>query len=75
MTTPDKKGFYEFLTNKSEIKIVYLLVGSQFIEKQVMLNENNEVNIDFKTKTEVLSEVVIKGQKIREFQLKRLKRC
>ena len=52
---------------------MYLLVGSQFIEKQVMLNENNEVNIDFKTKTEVLSEVVIKGQKIREFQLKRLR--
>ena len=50
LTTPDKKGFYEFLTNKSEIKIVYLLVGSQFNEKQVMLNENNEVNIHFKTK-------------------------
>ena len=73
LTTPDKKGFYEFMTNKSEIKIVYLLVGSQFIEKQVLLNDNNEVNIDFKTKTEILSEVIIKGQKIREFQLKRLK--
>ena len=35
-----------------------------------MLNENNEVNIDFKTKKEVLSEVVIKGQKFVNFNLK-----
>ena len=73
LTTPDKNGIYEFNTNKSEMKIVYLLVGSQFIEKQISLNDENEVNVNFKTKTEVLSEVIIKGQKIREFQLKRLK--
>ena len=73
LTTPDKNGIYEFNTKKSEMKIVYLLVGSQFIEKQISLNDENEVNVNFKTKTEVLSEVIIKGQKIREFQLKRLK--
>ena len=72
LTTPNKSGIYEFNTNKSEMKIVYLLVGSQFIEKQISLSNENEVNVDFKTKTEVLSEVIIKGQKIREFQLKRL---
>ncbi len=72
LTTPNKSGIYEFNTNKSEMKIVYLLVGSQFIEKQISLSNENEVNVDFKRKTEVLSEVIIKGQKIREFQLKRL---
>ena len=73
LTSPDKNGYYEFKTDKNSIKIVYLLVGSQFVEREVDLTEDNEVNISFKRKTEVLSEVIIKGQKIREFQLQRLK--
>ena len=73
LTSPDKNGYYEFETDKATIKIVYLLVGSQFIEREINLSQNNEVNISFERKTEVLSEVIIKGQKIREFQLQRLK--
>lgn len=73
LTSPDKNGYYEFETDKATIKIVYLLVGSQFVEREVDLREDNEVNVSFKRKTEVLSEVIIKGQKIREFQLQRLK--
>ena len=67
------------LKNSFQDKKFYNLNTLNFLAQNEILNQeteqtkNNEVNIDFKTKTEVLSEVVIKGQKIREFQLKRLK--
>ena len=73
LTSTDKKGYYEFLTSKNKMNLIYLLVGSQFIEKEIDIKPNTEINIFFKKQTKVLSEVIIKGQKIKEFQLKRLK--
>ena len=73
LTSTDKKGYYEFLTSKNKMNLIYLLVGSQFIEKEIDIKLNTEINIFFKKQTKILSEVIIKGQKIKEFQLKRLK--
>ena len=73
LTTPDEKGYYEFFTEKKKMNIIFLLVGSQFIQKETELDDKNEVNITFEKQTKILSEVLIKGYKIREFQLKRLK--
>ena len=73
LTTPDEKGYYEFFTEKKKINIIFLLVGSQFIQKETEINNETEVNIIFDKQTKILSEVLIKGYKIREFQLKRLK--
>ena len=73
LTSTDKKGYYEFLTSKNKMNLIYLLVGSQFIEKEIDIKPNTEINIFFKKETKILSEVIIKGQKIKEFQLKRLK--
>ena len=73
LTSTDKKGYYEFLTSKNKMNLIYLLVGSQFIEKEIDIKLNTEINIFFKKETKILSEVIIKGQKIKEFQLKRLK--
>ena len=73
LTSTDKEGYYEFLTSKNKMNLIYLLVGSQFIEKEIDIMPNTEINIFFKKQTKVLSEVIIKGQKIKEFQLKRLK--
>ena len=73
LTSTDKKGYYEFLTSKNKMNLIYLLVGSQFIEKEIDIKPNTEINIFFKKQTKILSEVIIKGQKIKEFQLKRLK--
>ena len=73
LTSTDKKGYYEFLTSKNKMNLIYLLIGSQFIEKKIDIKPNTEINIFFKKQTKILSEVIIKGQKIKEFQLKRLK--
>ena len=73
LTTPDEKGYYEFFTEKKKMNIIFLLVGSQFIQKETEITNESEVNIIFEKQTKILSEVLIKGYKIREFQLKRLK--
>ena len=73
LTTSNKNGYYEFYTNKKEMNLIFLLVGNQFIEKKIKILDNIELNIFFPLKTKELSEVIIKGQKIREFKLKRLK--
>ena len=73
LTTTNKKGYYEFFTDKTQMNIIFLLVGSQYIQKEVNISKDTEINIVFEKKTEILSEVLIKGYKIREFQLKRLK--
>jgi len=73
LTTADEKGYYEFFTEKKKMNVIFLLVGSQFIQKEVELKDETEINIAFEKQTKMLSEVLIKGYKIREFQLKRLK--
>ena len=73
LTTSNKDGYYEFFTDKEEISVVFLLVGSRYIQKEIKVSKETELNITFAKETRVLSEVVIKGLKIREFQLKRLK--
>ena len=73
LTTSNKDGFYEFITEKNRMNIIFLLVGSQYIQKEIEISGETELNISFPKQTQILSEVVIKGQKIKEFQLKRLK--
>ena len=73
LTTSNKDGFYEFTTEKNRMNIIFLLVGSQYIQKEIEISGETELNISFPKQTQILSEVVIKGQKIKEFQLKRLK--
>ena len=73
LTRSNKDGFYEFITEKNRMNIIFLLVGSQYIQKEIEISGDTELNISFPKQTQILSEVVIKGQKIKEFQLKRLK--
>ena len=72
LTETDENGFYEFYTEKNEMDVIFLLVGSQYIEEKIIIKNELELNIFFERQTKVLSEVVIKGQKIREFELQRL---
>ena len=73
LTTSNKDGFYEFITEKNRMNIIFLLVGSQYIQKEIEISGDTELNISFPKQTQILSEVIVKGQKIKEFQLKRLK--
>lgn len=72
LTKTDENGFYEFYTEKKEMNVIFLLVGSQYIEEKIVIKNELELNVVFEKQTKVLSEVIIKGQKIREFELKRL---
>ena len=72
LTKTDTNGYYEFYTEKKEINIVFLWVGTRFIEKKLSVTGDFELNITFEKETQILSEVLIKGQKIREFKLQRL---
>ena len=54
LTTPDEKGYYEFFTEKKKMNIVYLLVGSQFIQKDAKITNETEVNIIFEKQTKIL---------------------
>lgn len=73
LTTTNKEGFYEFITEKNKMNIIFLLVGSQYIEREIEISAETELNINFQKQSKILTEVIIKGQKIKEFQLKRLK--
>ena len=73
LTRSNKDGFYEFITEKNRMNIIFLLVGSQYIQKEIEISGDTELNISFPKQTQILSEVIVKGQKIKEFQLKRLK--
>ena len=73
LTTTNKEGFYEFITEKNKMNIIFLLVGSQYIEREIEISAETELNINFQKQSKILSEIIIKGQKIKEFQLKRLK--
>ena len=72
LTETNENGFYEFYTEKKEMNVIFLLVGSQYIEEKIIIKNELELNVVFEKQTKVLSEVIITGQKIREFELQRL---
>ena len=55
LTTPDEKGYYEFFTEKKKMNIIFLLVGSQFIQKETELDDKNEVNITFEKNANLIA--------------------
>ena len=73
ITTTSSDGFYEFETIKKEITLVFIANGYQFIEKTIILNENNDLNIYFSNPVQELSEVIVKANNRKVFQLRRLK--
>ena len=73
ITTTSSDGFYEFETIKKEITLVFIANGYQFIEKTIILNENKNLNIYFSNPVQELSEVIVKANNRKVFQLRRLK--
>ena len=68
-----KNGYYEFYTSKDVITLVFIADGYQFIEKSISLSEKNNLNIYFSNPIQELSEVVVKANNKKVFQLGRLK--
>ena len=73
ITTTSSDGFYEFETIKKEITLVFIANGYQFIEKTIILNEKNDLNIYFSNPVQELSEVIVKANNRKVFQLRRLR--
>ena len=68
-------GYYEFITFKKNITLVFIVEGYQFIEKSILIDDNISLDITFFNPIEELSEVIVKANNKKIFQLNRLKEC
>ena len=68
----DSDGYFEFIKNKNTIEIVFFIEGYILLSKQ--LDEDN-VNLDIKlsSRVEQLNEVVVRANKKKIFQIRRMK--
>jgi len=68
----DEKGNFEFYTNKESNSIIFLSAEDLFFEKKINIKNDTIIEIIFSPKIENLSEVILKANRIKAFQLKRL---
>lgn len=68
----DEKGNFEFYTNKESNSIIFLSAEDLFFEKKINIENDTIIEIIFSPKIENLSEVILKANRIKAFQLKRL---
>ena len=68
----DEKGNFEFYTNKENNSIIFLSAEDLFFEKKINIKNDTIIEIIFSPKIENLSEVILKANRIKAFQLKRL---
>ena len=68
----DIDGYFEFIKNKNTVEIVFFIEGYILLSKQ--LDEDN-VNLDIKlsSRVEQLNEVVVRANKKKIFQIRRMK--
>ena len=68
----DSKGYYEFYSESDTLSLFYYLEGRPFIEKQILLDKDYNIDIVFPVFIEELSEVVVTTINRKTFELKRL---
>ena len=68
----DEKGNFEFYTNKESNSIIFLSPEDLFFEKNINIKNDTIIEIIFTHKVENLSEIILKANRIKAFQLKRL---
>ncbi|WP_440880927.1 TonB-dependent receptor family protein [Tenacibaculum sp. C7A-26P2] len=74
LTKSNTNGLYSFTTDKNSLELIFYVDNYQFVEKKILLKEeSNILNIEMNAFTESLSEVVIKSQRRKVFELARLK--
>ncbi|SEB50158.1 Fe(3+) dicitrate transport protein [Tenacibaculum sp. MAR_2009_124] len=74
IASSNTKGVYSFSTAKRNIELIFYVDNYQFVEKKILLKEgNNILNIKMNAFSENLSEVVVKSQRRKAFELGRLK--
>ena len=73
ITKTNSLGYYEFITNKNTLTLVFIVDGYQFIEKSILSDDNIKLDVTFFNPIEELSEVIVKANNKKIFQLNRLK--
>lgn len=73
LATTNSKGFYSFTTDSEKIKIIFYSEEYHLKEKTILLSSDKKLNIQLQSFSEELSEVVIKAQRRKIFELSRLK--
>ena len=68
----DEKGNFEFFTSKENNFIIFLSPEDLFFEKNITIKNDTIIEIIFTPKVENLSEITLKANRLRAFQLKRL---
>ena len=68
----DNDGYFEFIKNKNTVEIVFFIEGYILLSKQ--LDEDNlNLNIKLSSRVEQLNEVVVRANKKKIFQIRRMK--
>lgn len=73
ITKSNSLGYYEFITLKKNINLVFIVEGYQFVEKSLLVEKNINISITFSNQIQELSEVIVKANNQKIFQLSRLK--
>lgn len=69
----NNKGYYQFITVKQQLELVFYVEEFHLKEVQVTVDKDVELNIRLNSFSEELSEIEIKAQRRKVFELKRLK--
>ncbi|TYP98788.1 Fe(3+) dicitrate transport protein [Tenacibaculum adriaticum] len=73
LASTNLKGHFEFKTNKKQFSVVFFIDGYELNEQKITVENKTEYNIVLNSFSEELSEVEIKAQKRKVFELKRLR--
>ncbi|CAL2104264.1 TonB-dependent receptor [Tenacibaculum sp. 190130A14a] len=73
LTETNSKGYYEFLTDKNKLSLLFYLDAYKLKEVEIEVNDTTSFDIVLNSFSEELSEIVINAQRKKVFELTRLK--
>ncbi|WP_298503015.1 TonB-dependent receptor [uncultured Maribacter sp.] len=73
ITTTNKDGYYEFVTKKENITLVFFSYNFKVFEESLVVNKDAELSVSLQSLGEELSEVEVTARKAKVFEIKRLK--
>ena len=68
----NSQGYYEFYSDADSLSLFYSAEGRPFVEKQISLDKDYNIDIKFPILIEELSEVLVTTKNRKTFELKRL---
>ena len=72
MATTDAQGYFEFITQKQQIKLVFYRLEYEIVARELEIEKNQTINITLQPLERELSEVLIEARRLKVFELKTL---